>query len=94
MPGRDTKRLAKELAAAGVASDMPCCAISHAATVRQSHAATTLEDLPGMVCGPAPLLLFVGRAMASLLSELGADETGEVWIAAAVDELSQDQQES
>jgi uroporphyrin-III C-methyltransferase len=94
MPGRDTKRLAKELAAAGVASDMPCCAISHAATVRQSHAATTLEDLPGMVCGPAPLLLFVGRAMASLLSELGADETGEVWIAAAVDELSQDQHES
>jgi uroporphyrin-III C-methyltransferase len=67
MPGRDTARLARELAAAGVAVDMPCCAISHAATSRQSHAATTLADLSGMVCGPAPLLLLIGRAMQSLL---------------------------
>jgi len=73
MPGRDTARIARELAAAGVAEDVACCAISHAATPRQSHAASTLRDLPGMVCGAAPLLLLVGRAMQPLL-----DGSGEV----------------
>jgi uroporphyrin-III C-methyltransferase len=68
MPGRDTARIAAELAAAGVAADVPCCAISHAATSRQSHAATRLSGLPEMQCGPAPLLLLIGRAMESLIS--------------------------
>jgi uroporphyrin-III C-methyltransferase len=67
MPGRDTARIAAELAAAGVAADVPCCAISHAATSRQSHAATRLSGLPEMECGPAPLLLLIGRAMESLI---------------------------
>jgi uroporphyrin-III C-methyltransferase len=66
MPGRDTARLARELAEAGVAADMPCCAISHAATLRQSHVAARLDGLAAMQCGPAPLLLLVGRAMASV----------------------------
>lgn len=69
MPGRDTARIAKELAAAGVAEDMPCCAISHAATPRQSHVACRLEEFHGVHCGPAPLLLLIGRAMRSLLTE-------------------------
>jgi uroporphyrin-III C-methyltransferase len=68
MPGRDTARLARELAEAGVAADMPCCAISHAATLRQSHVAARLDGLAAMPCGPAPLLLLVGRAMASVLA--------------------------
>jgi uroporphyrin-III C-methyltransferase len=68
MPGRDTSRIARELAAAGVAADMPCCAISHAATPRQSHAACSLAELPSLPCGPAPLLLLVGRAMHSLVA--------------------------
>jgi len=67
MPGRDTTRIAGELAAAGVASDMPCCAISHAATSQQSHAACRLSELGELPCGPAPLLLLIGRAMESLL---------------------------
>ena len=67
MPGRDTARLADDLYAAGVAADMPCCAISHAATPRQSHAACRLAALSELTCGPAPLLLLVGRAMESLL---------------------------
>jgi uroporphyrin-III C-methyltransferase len=71
MPGRDTARIARELAAAGVAADVACCAISHAATPRQSYAAASLRDLPGMVCGPAPLLLLVGRAMLPLLEGSG-----------------------
>jgi uroporphyrin-III C-methyltransferase len=67
MPGRDTTRLARELREAGVAADMPCCAISHAATPQQSHAACRLEGFDEMECGPAPLLLLVGRAMESLV---------------------------
>ena len=67
MPGRDTARIAGELAAAGVASDMPCCAISHAATSQQSQAACRLSELGELPCGPAPLLLLIGRAMESLL---------------------------
>ena len=94
MPGRDTARLARELAAAGVAADMPCCAISHAATVRQSHAASTLEELPELVCGPAPLLLLVGRAMSSLLVESDADDVVSSVIAAADNGFLGDRQES
>jgi len=67
MPGRDTARIAGELASAGVASDMPCCAISHAATSQQSHAACRLSEFGELPCGPAPLLLLIGRAMESLL---------------------------
>jgi uroporphyrin-III C-methyltransferase len=67
MPGRDTTRLASELREAGVAADTPCCAISHAATPQQSHAACRLEGFGELECGPAPLLLLVGRAMEPLL---------------------------
>ncbi|QMV20073.1 uroporphyrinogen-III C-methyltransferase [Granulicella sp. 5B5] len=66
MPGRDTVRIAAELAATGLATDIPCCAISHAATPRQSHAMARLSELPALVCGPAPLLLLVGRALEPL----------------------------
>ena len=67
MPGRDTSRIARELAEAGVSGDMPCAAVSHAATARQSYAACRLEEFAGLACGPAPLLLLVGRAMESLV---------------------------
>lgn len=68
MPGRDTVRLARELAAAGVAADVPCCVVSQAATPRQTHAVCRLEGLGGLVCGPAPLMVMVGRAMEPLLA--------------------------
>jgi uroporphyrin-III C-methyltransferase len=68
MPGRDVARLARELAAAGVEADVPCCAISHAATERQSYVACRVEGLAELVCGPAPLLLLVGWAMESLVA--------------------------
>jgi uroporphyrin-III C-methyltransferase len=74
MPGRDTMRLAQELTASGVAADMPCCAISHAATARQTHAAARLDGLGDLACGPAPLLLLVGRAMQPMLD--GATDAG------------------
>jgi uroporphyrin-III C-methyltransferase len=68
MPGRDTARIAKELAAIGVAADMPCCAVSHAATSRQSLVASRLSEFDKLECGPAPLIVLVGRAMEPLLT--------------------------
>ena len=67
MPGRDLARLARELAAAGLPDHMPCCAVSHAATKRQSQAACRVKELPMLPCGPAPLLLLVGRAIEPML---------------------------
>jgi uroporphyrin-III C-methyltransferase len=75
MPGRDTARIARELAAAGVAADMPCCAVSHAATLRQSVAASRLAGFAKLECGPAPLLLLIGRAMEPLLATSSVDKT-------------------
>jgi uroporphyrin-III C-methyltransferase len=71
MPGRDTARLARELAEAGVAADVPCAAVSQAATSRQTHAACRLEGFSELECGPAPLIVLVGRAMEPLVG--GAD---------------------
>ncbi len=68
MPGRDTTRLARELAESGVAADVPCAAVSQAATPRQTHAACRLEGLGELQCAPAPLMVLVGRAMEPLLN--------------------------
>ena len=67
MPGRDLGRLSRELREAGIAGEVACCAISHAARPEQSTAACRFEDLLALNCGPAPLLLFVGPAVAPLL---------------------------
>jgi uroporphyrin-III C-methyltransferase len=85
MPGRDTARLAHDLRAAGVAADMPCCAISHAATPKQSSAACRLEEFDELVCGPAPLLMLVGRAMESLLHSAGPEDA----VRAVIDEAAE-----
>ncbi len=80
MPGRDLGRLTRELAKAGMSADVPCCAISHAAKPQQSHALTKLGELDHVVCGPAPLLLLIGPAVAPLLcgEELQAEPTLEL----------------
>jgi uroporphyrin-III C-methyltransferase len=88
MPGRNTGRLAAELVAAGVAADVPCCAISHAATSRQSFAATRLRGLPELTCGPAPLLLLIGRAMESLLVPASDTQDALSLISRAVAEVT------
>jgi len=90
MPGRDTARIAAELAAAGVAADMPCAAVSHAATSRQSFAACRLERFAELECGPAPLLLLIGRAMESLLDRPAEDAANGV-IAEAAEWVEQQQ---
>ena len=68
MPGRDMARLARELRAAGLAGDVACCAVSHAATGRQSHSACRLDGLETLLCGPAPVLVLVGRAMEAVVA--------------------------
>lgn len=83
MPGRDTARLAQELAEAGVAADVPVCAVSHAATKRQSVAACRLREFGELECGPAPLLVLVGRAMESVLTGAGEGIAAVVVDAAA-----------
>ena len=71
MPGRALGRLQAELRAAGLAEDTPCVAVSHAAKPQQSHAAGTLASLERLQCGPAPLLLLIGWALAPLLAQSG-----------------------
>jgi uroporphyrin-III C-methyltransferase len=67
MPGRDMGRIARELLEAGVGADVACCAVSHAATSRQSWVASRVDGLGELECGAAPVLLLVGRAMQGLL---------------------------
>lgn len=63
MPGRDYTSLRADLVQCGVADDMPCVAISRAATPEQKVATTTLQHLCEIDPGPAPVLLLIGRAM-------------------------------
>jgi uroporphyrin-III C-methyltransferase len=88
MPGRDTARLARELAEAGVAADVPCAAVSQAATPRQSHAACRLGSFAELECGPAPLIVLVGRAMEPLLER--ESEVAGGLLQAVVAEASQE----
>lgn len=67
MPGRDLSSLAKDLARAGVAGDVPCVAVSRAATPEQSHVGCRLEGLEALRPGSAPVLVLVGRAMEAAL---------------------------
>ncbi len=69
MPGRDLGRLAQELVAAGLSSQTPCAAVSHAATAHQQHVAGRLHELGALPSGPAPLLVLVGPAMQQLLED-------------------------
>lgn len=71
MPGRDMARLAGELTEAGLGSDLPCVAVSKAATPAQTQVACRLAELAQLQGGPAPLLLLVGRAMEPLVTHAG-----------------------
>jgi uroporphyrin-III C-methyltransferase len=88
MPGRDLSALSKELRAAGVADDMPCAAISCAATPKQHVNATTLADFSAVKAGAAPLLVLVGRAMAPLLQRDDERTDVQTFIAEAIESLS------
>ncbi len=63
MPGRDLEALAHDLVASGVSPETPVAAISHASTPQQQSHRSTLGTLRAEDCGPAPLLLLIGRAL-------------------------------
>jgi uroporphyrin-III C-methyltransferase len=87
MPGRDMGRIARELREAGVKDDVACCAVSHAATARQSWVTSTVDGLGELKCGAAPVLLLVGRAMQGLLV---GEASALVVVDAAVSEVRDD----
>jgi uroporphyrin-III C-methyltransferase len=90
MPGRDLGRIARELREAGVAEDVACCAISHAATQRQSWVVGRLDGLDSLECGPAPVLLLVGRAMQGLLDAARVDAPALAVIDTATSEMREE----
>ncbi len=88
MPGRDLAALVRELRAAGVAEDMPCAAVSCAATPRQRVQAAVLAEFSDVRPGAAPLLVLVGRAMAPLLNTVREEAAVAAVIQDAVASLS------
>ncbi len=68
MPGRDLGRIARELSAAGIQPSTPCCAMSRVGTSEQSSSICRLEELPNLLCGPAPLVLLIGQTVGPLIS--------------------------
>ncbi len=85
MPGRDTVRLARELREAGLPPETPCCAISHAARPDQTQVSCRLAALDQLECGPAPVLLLVGRAMEAMLSDGESEARTDVLLKEAID---------
>ncbi len=73
MPGRDYSGLRADLVRSGVAMDMPCVAVSRAATPQQQVNTSTLAGLCGINPGPAPVLLLIGRAMEHVLEGNGVE---------------------
>jgi uroporphyrin-III C-methyltransferase len=92
MPGRDLGALVRDLRRAGVAEDMPCVAVSCAATPRQHASTATLARFDALVPGPAPLLVLVGRAMHPMLQGDAADATLVLSALAAQVEIEQNGQ--
>lgn len=78
MPGRDLRRLQRELLQAGLPADMPCCAIAHAATPQQTHTTGRLHLLDAFVCGSAPLLIAVGHVLEALISKKDQQLPGDI----------------
>ena len=65
MPGRDLEALARDLTTSGIAPETPVAAISRISTPAQQTHHTTLAHLRAEHCGPAPLLLLIGRTFAT-----------------------------
>jgi uroporphyrin-III C-methyltransferase len=66
MPGRDYRRLAGHLRAAGLARETPCTVVSSAGQPTQQILWTTLEKIGRSPALPAPSLLIVGRCASAL----------------------------
>ena len=66
MPGPDLEALAQDLIASGIAGTTAVTAISRVSAVDQQTHHATLETLRSAKCGPAPVLLLIGRSVARL----------------------------
>ncbi len=66
MPGRDYRRLAGHLRAAGLAGATPCAVVSSAGQPMQQILWSTLEQIGRSAALPAPSLLIVGRCASAL----------------------------
>lgn len=86
MPGRDLSALAADLRIHGVPTDMPCVAISSAATPQQTTKSATLEEFGTLQPDRAPLLILIGRAMAPMLQGK-ADEEAQGLLMTAIEGL-------
>ncbi len=63
MPGRALEALSTDLIRAGIDPETPVAAVSHISTAQQRTHTTRLRDLRTADCGPAPLLLLIGRSI-------------------------------
>ena len=63
MPGPDLESLAQDLIASGIAKTTPVTAISRISAPDQRTDHTSLEGLRSASCGPAPVLLLIGRSL-------------------------------
>ncbi len=88
MPGRDLAAVTRDLRRANVADDMPCVAVSCAATPRQQHAAAVLSAFDQITPGPAPLLVLVGRAMQGMLENRSTAQSHDL-VAQAVQHIDE-----
>ena len=66
MPGPDLEALARELIASGISGATAVTAISRISAADQRTHHATLESLCSENCGPAPVLLLIGRSVARL----------------------------
>lgn len=88
MPGRDAAAIAQELRAAGLLADLPCVAVSHAATPQQHVAAAPLSHFADVKMGAAPVLVLAGYAMAALLRDDAIGQELEQTIGAVLATIS------
>lgn len=63
MPGRALEALSAELIGAGIDPETPVAAVSQISTATQKTHTSRLRNLRSEDCGPAPLLLLIGRSI-------------------------------
>jgi uroporphyrin-III C-methyltransferase/precorrin-2 dehydrogenase/sirohydrochlorin ferrochelatase len=71
MPGGHEDDLARQLMAAGLATDTPCFVVASASRADEQVVETTVGDLPGLQKLPAPAILLIG-AVPAKAAEAGA----------------------
>ena len=66
MPGPDLESLAHQLISNGIAPETPVAAVSRVSSTAEHTHRATLATLRSQHCGPAPVLLLIGRPLAPI----------------------------